>query len=270
MRLSIDFSHGELRQLLDDITPFRFHLGQEQWLEFTSPSHSEMLPGFGLRVTAKGRVRLSALTVPVILDVRKTTVVFEPVVIGDAGSQRLAFAVNVERLDFERIPAFLEAIAERKLSKMLSANETALVFDFASLMSRDIGITPKIVPLQQLRLQTLAGAVEVQENGVRFDVQLNSRIVASAPKRPGLGPDAGRTDANGPVAPEAEAVTAVSQTRKPPTVDPRAEASAPAGVPAPGVPAPGVPAAGVPAAGVPAPGALAVSGPDEIGILHEV
>ena len=239
MRLSIDFSHGELHQLLDDITPFRFHLGQEQWLEFASPSHSEMLPDYGLRVTAKGRVRLSALTVPVILDVRKTTVVFEPVIIGEPGAQRLAFAVNVERLDFEKIPAFLEAVAERKLSKMLSANETALVFDFAALMSRDLGITPKIVPLQQLRLQTIAGAVEVRENGVRLDVQLNSRIVASPTRAEGSELRAPSTQSDEASQAPTRAATSTSEN----------DASE---------------------ANVAAPSALGLQGADEFSVVHEV
>jgi hypothetical protein len=186
----IDFvlTREDLEMLLGQLTPLRIHIGAadgpERWIELDRPTELRLEPGVGARVRTSGRFRYTTANVPVHAEIRSVGLTLRPRVVDDGpAGMRLAFGIDIEDGDLVMVPDRVDDGIVALVNRQLTPGTTNLTWRFSDTLAAELGLTPRMQPVERLTTKVTDGEVEVDATAVRFRVRLMPALHRTGERR---------------------------------------------------------------------------------------
>jgi len=140
MRLEIVLATPDVRQLLSELLPAKFHLGvggsTGRYLCLGKPRQLVLCAGVGVRIVSSARLKwpLGAFDAPILLP--SLQVLLRPAIAEGGDGDALAFQLEIERCEFPALPRLVVNGICQALSRELEARHTALSWPFSQSLAR--------------------------------------------------------------------------------------------------------------------------------------
>jgi len=185
MQLCAVLTKEELVAVVRELTPFELELaGQSRRkISLGRPTQLELVAGAGLRVGGEARITWDALGLAFPIKLRRWQVLLVPSIAVRGGAQVLAFDPELEVLDLEHVPGFLDERIASAINDGLSSQKARLAWNFTRTLGWKRGLPARFAPSSRFELVPGAGRVEVTSNELRLSVDLRARVVRDASER---------------------------------------------------------------------------------------
>jgi hypothetical protein len=188
MRIDVSLGLDEIVRLLQEATPLRVHLGDDdetRWVELERPREVTLVPGKGLRVVADGHLRYELVGLELPFAIRRVQLLLEPSVVRvPGGHERLDFKIAVEQVDLEHVPG----IAERALETVVNDALTRLnlSWHFGHTLERSLALPERFEPLEELLLRAATGQIAITAGELKLSLSTELGLTRSK-ERPSRG-----------------------------------------------------------------------------------
>jgi hypothetical protein len=191
VELDVTLRQDEVIQLLGEVAPIRIHLTQgdedRRWVELEAPSEVKFVPGQGIRIVTRGRLRHELAGVALPFGIRRVQVLFAPQIVAGHHGQRLDFLLRVEQADLENIPGMLEAVVIPKVNQALEPERLGMYWELAQTVTLAVPLPERFEPLDRFLTSARAAQVTVTHDALILRLNLGLGISRTRP-RPIDGP----------------------------------------------------------------------------------
>jgi hypothetical protein len=186
VEIDVTLSRDEIVELLNQVGPVRIHLTQgdedRRWVELEPPSEVSLVPGAGVRVVTRGRLRHELAGIGLPLGIRRVQVLFTPEIVMGHHGQRLDFRLRVEQGDLENVPGLVEGVLIPKVNDALEPARLGTQWELARTLSRSIAIPDRFEPLDRFLMAARAAHVTVTSDAIVVRITLGLALARSQPR----------------------------------------------------------------------------------------
>ncbi len=204
MKLGLVVTRDELAALAAELVPVRIVIREHPrgTVSFGRALQVELVPDLGIRIRGDARIAWHVAGLAVQVTVRAWQILLRPTIANRAGLPALAFDPVLEHLDLERVPGFLDERIVEGVNDALAAQRQKLAWRFADKLGAVRPLPAKISPRGTFRFVASSAAVAVTREELRFDVDLQPKLVlerqgpaVTPPAQPRSGPASSRSPA---------------------------------------------------------------------------
>jgi len=179
MQIELIFSRDDLLRVLEQAFPLTIRFGEakEHSLTLTDLGEAKLVPGVGLRIACKGRVRWPLLGIDVPMVVSSLAFLLLPSIGESEKGATLAFRASVERADFANLPALVDDRIVATINAKLAAKESELSWKFMKALTHVAPLPATLEPLESFAIRPAWGKVRVTEDAVIYTAAFDSSLV---------------------------------------------------------------------------------------------
>src|SRR5580704_18352473 len=145
---------------LNDLCPLQIRLGHGGSLVVSEPNAIELVQGVGLRTTVTAAIHWPVLGVSFPITVRAVTLEVMPLILArEDGSEKLAFKLRLDQLDFSLLPSFLDQTVVDRINEELEARHVELAWDFMRTLSHVFELPAELASARGIELKVAWGKV---------------------------------------------------------------------------------------------------------------
>lgn len=167
----------DLLDLASALAPIRIDLGPGGHLELSDPTEVTLLEGFGLRVTCEATLRWTIVGVSVPVRARGLTFLVQPRVEPREGVPCLVFGLALEKADFARMPAVVDASIVDRVNAALAARDVELAWRFGDTLSHAFELPDVLRPLVTLSFSATDARVKLTERSFGLAISFRGSCV---------------------------------------------------------------------------------------------
>lgn len=180
MEIDVCLNREEVTALLAEAAPLRVHLSgvdeDRRFVELEPPSDVLFVPGQGVRIITRGRVRHEIAGVGLPFELRRVQVMFAPEVVSGPRGLRLQFPLRVEQADLENVPGLVEAVAVARVNQALDPEKLHLYWELAHSLSISVPLPERFEPLERFAGSARSAQVTVTHDSLLLRVHLGLSI----------------------------------------------------------------------------------------------
>lgn len=178
--IDVTLRHAEVVDLLAEVAPLRIHLtaGDEdrRFVELEPPTDVSFVPGLGVRMVTRGKVRHEIVGVGLPFEIRRVQVLFSPEVVLGHHGQRLDFKLRVEKADLENVPGFVEAVMISQVNPALEPERLGMYWELAQTLTLSVALPERFEPLDRFLTAARSARVTVTHDSVLLRLSLGLSI----------------------------------------------------------------------------------------------
>jgi hypothetical protein len=179
MWLEAVLSREDLEHVLHELTPTTIELREDGDLSLEAPTRVTLVPGCGLEVVCRARLRWVVLGLHVPVTIESATILLEPVLRRVSGKRdALAFRLTLRALDVSGVPAMLEGSVVDRVNDELALPGAELVWDFSESLSHRFALPGVLKPARSLDLEVAWGDLRITEDAVVLAISVHSKTIA--------------------------------------------------------------------------------------------
>jgi hypothetical protein len=198
--IDVTLRHAEVVDLLAEVAPLRIHLteGDEdrRFVELEPPTEVTFVPGQGVRIVTRGRVRHEIVGVGLPFDIRRVQVLFSPEIVLGHHGQRLDFKLRVEKADLENVPGFVEAVVISQVNQALEPERLGMYWELAQTLALSVPLPERFEPLDRFLTAARSAQVTVTHDSLLLRLSMGLSITRTQ-ARPSDGGAPSRSTARG-------------------------------------------------------------------------
>jgi hypothetical protein len=162
----------DLVELLDELAPLSFALGDEGRMWLSEPTDVRLVEGAGLRVTCSARINLPLLGGHVPVKVHTATVLLRPEVAVGPQEPSLVFVLEIEHVDFAILPDVVDDAVRDRINRELAKRRTELAWSYAKTLSHVFELPGKLDPVQALVITAKRARVETTATALALAIEM--------------------------------------------------------------------------------------------------
>jgi len=181
MDIKVRLDEEMLRRLLSDILPITVLLDDElgrdgRWVAIGRAERLELIPGEGVRLATSGELRWPLKIAPVTLTLNELQLVVRPIVVGEGPSTRLLFRPQIEHIDLERLPSFVDRGVVALVNRALESRSHLLAWHVADSIGQHFSLPETLIPLETATVDVVSAALAIDERGIDLAVTLDMNV----------------------------------------------------------------------------------------------
>lgn len=188
MELTAVLPRDNLIALVRQLMPLKLMLdeqaGSDRYLLLFDPDRIQLVPGAGLRVTAKAKLSWPVIGLRLPVAFNALSLLLRPKIAGREQGAVLVFQVEIEQIDLAGLPALLDTHLTEKVNKALSERRVELVWDYARTLSHAVRLPPMLQRPATFHIEVADGQVEINADSLRLTIGFRARITRSGPDTP--------------------------------------------------------------------------------------
>ncbi len=175
MRIEVTLGENDLRPFLDQITPMRIALGGERCLYVGKPQSIVFIPGEGVRVVARARIRWEILSVGFPIVIPQVSLTLRPKVVRVGTRDSISFSLHVDNADFRSVPSLVDRGIVFRINKYLESG-TGLLWDMHDALQFSFKLPENLAPASSIGLTPARARVRVRKNAIVLSTELHARV----------------------------------------------------------------------------------------------
>jgi hypothetical protein len=168
--IDVTLHQDEVARLLSELTPVRIHLtaGDEdrRFIELEPASEVSFVPGHGVRIITRGRLRHELAGVGLPFDIRRVQIMFSPEVVLGHHGPRLDFKLQVEQADLENVPGLVEGVVINKVNQALDPERLRMYWELAQTLTLSVPLPERFEPLDRFLLGVRSVQITVTQDSL--------------------------------------------------------------------------------------------------------
>ncbi len=174
-------TESDCARFIDTITPLTVDLGSSgRALVVSRPSHVEIVPTRGLRLTAAGHVSWTFGSLKLPLSIRVGSLLLAPTVEKRDGRDALCFRARVERLDMRALPDRIDATILHRINDALARHDEALVWPFCDALDRRFRLPRRVESADAVDVHARWGEVRITSSALVLAVSFDAHAAPIA------------------------------------------------------------------------------------------
>lgn len=186
VEVDVTLNRAALIELLEQAGPLRIHLTEadedRRWVELEAPSEVIFVPGIGVRLVTRGRMRHELAGVGIPFGIRRLQILFTPEVVHGPHGQRLDFRLRIEEADLENVPGLVEGALIPKVNDALEPARLGLFWDVSTTLSRAVSLPERFEPLDRFATSARAAHASVTSDAIVLRLSLALALTRSKPR----------------------------------------------------------------------------------------
>jgi hypothetical protein len=171
-------SKEELSTLAGQLAPVTIRLGEDGELHVQDPTDIAVVPGLGLRLVCKARLRWTVLGIAVPLTLNSLVVLVRPAIAERAGVDVLVFRLEVEHADFAGLPTGVDNRVTDLVNRELEAKHAELSWNYAALLNHVFDLPGTLQPPERLKLSVRGARVKVAGDTLALAIDVHAEVLA--------------------------------------------------------------------------------------------
>ncbi len=177
MQLRAVLGRDDVASVLKEITPLRVELSRrpQRVISIGRPTELTFVPDAGIRVRFDARAVWDVVGLAFPVTARSIRVLLVPRV----ERARLALDLQIEELELESVPSFVEGRVKSTIDGALAAQRERLAIDLARVLHVGRELSEKISPAMRFELGATAADIRVTADALVLDVRVAASVVPS-------------------------------------------------------------------------------------------
>jgi hypothetical protein len=192
--IDVTLHQEEVSSLLSELTPVRIHLtaGDEdrRFIELEPASEVSFVPGQGVRIVTRGRVRHELAGVGLPFDLRRLQILFSPEIVLGQHGQRLDFKLQVEQADLENVPGLVEAVVINKVNQALDPERLHMYWEIAQVLTLALPLPERFEPLNRFLMAARSVQMTVTHDSLLLRASVALSLTRTRTRPSDSGPSA--------------------------------------------------------------------------------
>jgi hypothetical protein len=168
----------DLARLLESATPLRVNIDEARGRALSiGRADLELVPGKGLRLHGDAVLSWDFARVPITVKIKSWQLLLVPRVGVRDGAHVLTFDPELERIDVQHVPGFLDDKVASGIRGLVAQHGRRLAWNFARTLSAHVPLPTRFSPALGFELFPEGGEVSVNDRELRLVVPFGARFV---------------------------------------------------------------------------------------------
>ncbi len=175
MRIDLTLGEKELQTFLDQLTPMRIALGGERCLYIGKPQSITFIPGEGVRVIARARIRWEILSLGFPIVIPHVSLTLRPRVVRVRARDSIAFSLHVDNADFRSVPSLVDRGIVFRINKYLDS-DNGLLWNMHEALHLSLSLPTNIAPGASVVFTPARAQLRVRKNAIVLSTVLQADV----------------------------------------------------------------------------------------------
>jgi hypothetical protein len=181
MDIKVRLDEETLRRMLEEILPITVLLDDDRgtdgrYVTIGRAERLDLIPGEGVRLATSGELRWPFKIVPLTFALTGLQILVRPLVVGEGPSTRVLFRPRIERIDFHKLPDFVDRGILALVNRTLEARSQLLAWHVADSLCQRFPLPVTLVPLETASIDVVSAGLTIHEDGIELAVSLDMGI----------------------------------------------------------------------------------------------